>query len=74
MTIYNLLMIIHRLRNKKDEEDSDAEDEELPLTAEEQAQQQEQLDKHAEACDKVNRAEQVCQHAVHPCWQSEDDI
>lgn len=45
---------LHRLRNKKDEEDSDAEDEELPLTADEQAEQQVELDKHAAACDKVS--------------------
>lgn len=42
-----------RLRNKHDEEDSDAEDEELPLTQDEAVSQQAELDKHTEACNKV---------------------
>lgn len=53
-----------RLAAKADEEDSDAEDTELPLTAEERDQQQQALEKHKEECDKVGTAvrARVCIH------------
>jgi hypothetical protein len=49
----SVLSCLVRLRAKADEEDSDAEDEELPPTAEEAAAQQQAMDKHAADCDKV---------------------
>ncbi|KAF6259723.1 hypothetical protein COO60DRAFT_981413 [Scenedesmus sp. NREL 46B-D3] len=45
-----------KLRAKADEEDSDAEDEELPPTAEEAAAQQQAMEQHAADCDKARDA------------------
>lgn len=44
-----------RLKDKKQEEDSDAEDEALPLTEDEKAQQQKELDKHKDDCRQVQQ-------------------
>lgn len=44
----------NRLRNKEDEEDSDAEDEELPFTPEEVAAHNKELEKHKQECEKVH--------------------
>ena len=48
------MWIVPRLREKADEEDSDADDEELPLTAEEKAEEQTALEKHVQDCEKVS--------------------
>jgi hypothetical protein len=47
-------LITCRLREKADEEDSDADDEELPLTAEEEASEKALLEKHGQDCEKVS--------------------
>lgn len=44
---------MRRLKEKRDEEDSDAEDEVLPPTEEERAQQRKELEEHEEECAKV---------------------
>ena len=49
-----------RLAAKADEEDSDGEDTELPLTDAEKTEQQKQLDKHNEQCGKVGRGVWSC--------------
>jgi hypothetical protein len=45
-----------RLAAKADEEDSDAEDTELELTADEKAERHKAQEKHKEECEKVRRA------------------
>ncbi|KAF8065439.1 hypothetical protein HT031_003040 [Scenedesmus sp. PABB004] len=52
-----------KLRAKADEEDSDAEDEEVPLTQEEAAEQQAAVDKHAAACDDAREAHEAAKRA-----------
>eukprot|EP00775_Hariotina_reticulata_P003868 gene3868-4123_t len=52
-----------KLRNKEDEEDSDAEDEELPFTPEEVAAHDQQLQKHKHECEKVSVS---CLNSVAP--------
>ncbi len=45
-----------RLKPKKDEEDSDADDEELPPTEQEVQAEQQAREQHEEACAKVRAA------------------
>lgn len=52
-----------KLAAKADEEDSDAEDTELPLTADEHTEQQKALDKHKEECDKAQERHAAAQGA-----------